>query len=182
MYQRKHQLLVTGVILAAVSVLVTCNEGSIANAEPTGEETTKDAEVEVRTASDQFYAALNRMFVGDMAPLIEIWSHSDDVTNLGPFGSRQEGGSQVRAQFEREAGLKLGGRVVAKDVLVRVNGDTAYTVCVEQGENVDSSGKPIQVSHRATNVFRRESGKWQLVHHHTDISEALQKAGGQNKK
>jgi ketosteroid isomerase-like protein len=89
-------------------------------------------EAEVRKASDQFYAALNRMFVGDLAPMVEVWSHSDDVTNMGPFGPRQEGWKQVREQFEREAKLKLGGKVVPKDVLVRVAGDLGYTVCVYQ--------------------------------------------------
>jgi len=100
---------------------------------------------------------------------------------MGPFGLRQEGWKQVRAEFERDAGLKLGGHIASKNVLVRASGDMGYTVCIEEGENKDSSGKPIRVSHRATNVFRREGGKWKLVHHHTDLSEALQKASAQKK-
>ena len=51
-----------------------------------------------------------------------------------------------------------------------------HALCVEHGENMSADGKPIPVDHRATNIFRREAGKWKLVHHHTDISEALQKA------
>ena len=134
------------------------------------------AEDEVRQASDAFYAALNRMFTGDMGPMSEIWSHASDVTDMGPFGGRLVGLEEVGAEFEREAKMKLGGKVEARDVLVRVGGDLGYTLCVEHGENMSADGKPVIVDHRATNIFRREAGKWKLIHHHTDISEALQKA------
>jgi hypothetical protein len=46
---------------------------------------------EVRAASDAFYAALNRMFEGDLGRMAEVWSHAPDVTNMGPFGGRQVG-------------------------------------------------------------------------------------------
>ena len=36
-----------------------------------------------------------------------------------------------------------------------------------------AAGKPVKVSHRATNVFRREEGQWRLIHHHTDLSPQL---------
>jgi len=36
-------------------------------------------ETEVRQASQEFYAALNRMFTGDLAPMAAIWSHGADV-------------------------------------------------------------------------------------------------------
>ena len=145
-------------------------------------EPAREAEAEVRQAADAFYAALNSMFTGDMGPMNAIWSHAPDVTNMGPFGDRQVGWKEVGAQFKREAKMKLGGWVVPQDVLVRVSGDLGYTVCIEHGEHMSAAGKPITVEHRATNIFRREAGKWQLVHHQTDLSEALQKASGQDKK
>lgn len=136
-------------------------------------------EDEVRHASARFYEALNAMFTGDMGPMTEIWSHADDVTNLGPFGDRQEGWEQVRAQFEREAALELGGRVEARELLVRAGSDLGYSVCIEEGENSGSGGEPIRVRHRATNVFRREAEGWKLVHHHTDLAPALQQTAAQ---
>ena len=45
----------------------------------------------LRAASDRFYAALNAMFTGDLAPMNAIWSHGDDVTDMGPFGGRLTG-------------------------------------------------------------------------------------------
>ena len=135
------------------------------------------AATKLRAANDQFYAALNTMFTGDNAPMDAIWSHRDDVTFMGPFGGRLVGWTAVGAEFRREAGLKLGGHVLCKDVLVQVvSGDVGYTICVEQGENMSADGKPVAVYFRATNVFHQEAGQWRLIHHHTDISEPLKQA------
>ena len=48
----------------------------------------------VLAANDSFYAALNEMFVGDIAPMEAVWSHADDVVFMGPNG-------MVRAGLER---------------------------------------------------------------------------------
>jgi len=139
-------------------------------AEPGG----KSAEAGVRQASDQFYAALGSMLAGDATPLGEVWSHAADVTNMGPIGDRQVGWEAVKAQFDGEAKRKMGGSVSCKDLLVRATANLGYTLCVEHGEQLSARGKPIVVEHRVTNIFRREQGKWKLVHHHTDQSGGLQ--------
>lgn len=54
-------------------------------------------EAEVRKASKQFYAGLNRMVNGDADPLADIWSHSAAVTAMHPIGGRQVGWDAVRA-------------------------------------------------------------------------------------
>jgi len=50
------------------------------------------AEDEVRQASDQVYAALNRMANGDAGPMMEVWSHTSDVSTMPPIGGREECG------------------------------------------------------------------------------------------
>ncbi len=137
--------------------------------------TQEQLETELREANDQFYAALNAMFVGDLEPMNNIWSHSEEVTDLGPFGGeRLLGWEAVGNEFKHEAGLKLGGKVVCEDLLIRVSNEMAYTTCVERGENMDADGVPVEVKFRATNIFRRENDSWKLVHHHTDLSKPLQ--------
>ena len=135
-----------------------------------------DKDAAVSAANDQFYAALNAMFTGQLAPMNAIWSHSDDISNQGPFGARMDGWEAVGAQFKKEAAMKLGGRITCKNLIVQTGRDLAYTVCVEQGENMTAAGKPVQVSHRATNIFRLEEGQWRLIHHHTDLSPQLDNA------
>ena len=46
------------------------------------------AEDEVRQASEQFYAALNRTLNGDPGAMEEIWSRGSDVSGMHPFGGR----------------------------------------------------------------------------------------------
>ena len=48
-------------------------------------------EDEIRDASTQFYAVMNRMLNGDAQPLFDIWSHGPEVTTMHPIGGRQHG-------------------------------------------------------------------------------------------
>jgi len=137
------------------------------------DEANEAAVQELQAASDQFYAALNAMFTGELGPMNAIWSHSDDVSNQGPFGDRMDGWAAVGAQFKKEAEMKLGGHIESKNVIVRAGKDLGYTVCVEEGQGLKVAGKPVKVRHRATNIFRRENGQWRLVHHHTDLAPLL---------
>jgi ketosteroid isomerase-like protein len=130
----------------------------------------------IRQANDDFYQALNEMFEGSLTAMREIWSHSKDVTLEGPFGGIFLGYEDVIEEFRHEADMHLSGRVGAIDVLVRTGSDLAYVTCTEVGQNMTVDGKPIAVSHRATNIFRKEGDSWKMVHHHTDQSSALQSA------
>jgi len=167
--------------LIALAVVLAASPGCVQMEKSSGQDGTSQntaAEKELRAANDQFYAALNAMFTGDLAPMNAIWSHRNDVTDMGPFGGRLVGWEAVGEEFKKEAGLKLGGHVVYKELLVEVGTDMGYAVCVEEGENMSADGKPVVVSHRATSIFRLENGQWKLVHHHTDISPQLEKATG----
>jgi len=130
-------------------------------------------ETDVRQASTNFYAALNSMFTGDVAPMIETWSHADDVTYMGPGGGMKVGWDQVQATWESQAALKLGGKIVPAEMRITVGDDLAVTQNYEKGANT-IDGKPVSVSIRATNVFRKENGKWKMIGHHTDLIPALE--------
>ncbi len=128
-----------------------------------------DDEKAVKAAAAQFYAALNRMFTGDLAPMMEVWSHADDVTYMGPGGGFQVGWPQVLESWKAQAAMKLGGSVEAADMRVTVGRDIAVTSNYENGENTNAKGERQKVSIRATNVFRKESGQWKMIGHHTDL-------------
>lgn len=129
----------------------------------------------VEQAAAKFYSSLNALFTGDASPMQEIWSHADDVTYMGPAGGFQVGWEAVRADWEAQAALKLGGKVEPYDVRVTVGNDLAFVQCYEQGNNLDAEGRPLQVSIRATNLFRRENGQWKMIGHHTDLLPYLEK-------
>jgi ketosteroid isomerase-like protein len=122
----------------------------------------------VTDAAAQFYRALNVMFTGELAPMLEVWSHAGDVTYMGPGGDFRVGWDQVLASWKEQAAMKLGGTVRSDSMRVTVGHDLAVTHNVEIGENV-KDGKVLKVSIRATNVFRKEGGKWKMIGHHTDL-------------
>lgn len=128
----------------------------------------------VHEATDGFYAALNAMFTGDAEPFKDVWSHADDVTFMGPDGSVNVGWDDVLANWEAQAGMKLGGEIRHELIMATVGEDLAVVQCREIGENI-IDGKPIEVSLRATNIFRKENGAWKMISHQTDQLPFLQK-------
>ena len=129
-------------------------------------------EDEIRKASGQFYAGLNRMANGVGDALADIWSHSAAVTTMHPIGGRQVGWDAVRASFDEVAKLASHGKIELKDQLIQVAGDMAYEVGIEHGQ-LKLAGHQVSMEHRVTNIYRREAGAWKLVHHHTDTSPAM---------
>ena len=151
-------------------------EEKVNNGAATEEEIRVKTEEGLRAANDMFYAALNEMFTGNLEPMNAIWAHETFTTNMGPFGDRLTGWEAIGAEFQREGAMKLGGKVICKDLHVYPGTDMGYTVCKEEGENMSADGKPVVVSFRATNIFHLIDGQWKLVHHHTDLSTPLQEA------
>jgi len=129
----------------------------------------------VRAAADEFYLALNAMFTGDLGPMKSIWSHEADVTYMGPAGGFRVGWEQVLADWEKQAALKLGGKVEPKDTRITVGRELAIVSNYEVGENVTADGEFQNVTIRATNLFRKEGGNWKMIGHHTDTLSFLEK-------
>ncbi len=129
-------------------------------------------EDDVRKASTQFYASLNRMVGGDSAAMADIWSHNAAVTALHPIGGRDIGWDAVKGSFEKVAQLASGGNVELNDQLIRVVGEMAYEVGIEHGQ-IKLAGQLASIEHRVTNIYQREAGAWKIVHHHTDTSAAM---------
>lgn len=162
--------------LGACCANPTCKQPTGACCPPSIDDTAS-----VRGASDGYYAALNTLFTGDVEPMNKVWSHESDVSQMGPFGERLVGWSVVGPEWKRTADLKLGGKVSGENVQVVAGPCMGYTITEEVGQNMTADGKPVEVRFRATNVFRKEVGGWKMIHHHTDVSQSLQKATAPNK-
>ncbi len=121
-------------------------------------------------AHEELYRALNVMLAGDAQPVVDVWSDAEDVTYAGPFGGITTGNKAVKDAFRETAVLKLGGRIEITDVAIVETADMGYSVCTEHGIDHVINGEQVNLTHRATNIFRREASGWRLVHHHTDPS------------
>jgi ketosteroid isomerase-like protein len=155
----------TSKIIVSAALLLTTSVPCWA-ARPT--ESADDAQA-VKQANNQFYSSLNAMFTGDATPMTRVWSHSDDATYMGPAGGILVGWEQIGEVWESQAGLKLGGEVLPEETHVILGSELSIVLCREAGNNLDSKGKPQQVSIRATNIFRKEAGEWKMIGHHTDL-------------
>lgn len=129
-------------------------------------------EDEVRNASTQFYAALNRMANGEKGSMAEIWAHGPTVTAMHPIGGRTVGWDAVRDSFDQVAEMASDGKIELKEQVIHAAGEMAYELGVEQGP-IKLAGHPLTIEHRVTNIYNRESGVWKLIHHHTDLSPAM---------
>jgi ketosteroid isomerase-like protein len=136
------------------------------------------AEDEVRQASEQFYAALNRTLDGDSSPMEQIWSHGSDVSVMHPFGGRMLGWEAVRDSWEQAAQAFSGGQVTLDEmVVVPISEDAAYTLGTEHGQG-SIGEQTVGIDWRVTNIYRREADGWKIVHHHTDFSKEVAQALG----
>jgi len=156
----------TKIVIAifVAAVLVFANSGVGADGET-------DA---VRASAQAFYSALNKMFVGELEPMKQVWSHQGDVTYLGPDGSFRIGWDKVLPDWEAQAAMNLGGKVEPQDMHITVGRDLAIVSNYEIGENAPVGGQSRVVKIRATNLFRKEDGEWKMIGHHTDELPYLQ--------
>ena len=129
-------------------------------------------EDEVRNASNQFYAALNKMVNGSSQSLSDIWSHNSEVTTMHPIGGRQVGWKDVWATWDQTAQVASEGQVKLQDQFIRVVGDMAYEIGVENA-GFRIAGQKVTDQVRVTNIYQKEGGTWKIVHHHSDLSPAM---------
>ncbi len=123
---------------------------------------------DVDHAVETFYVALNQLLAGDVSAMEGVWSHTQDITYLGPGGSIKTGWPAVLEDWKAQAALKLGGKIAAKDVQITQNGNLAVVVNYEVGEIKGPNGSMQKVSIRATSSFRQENGTWKMIGHHAD--------------
>jgi ketosteroid isomerase-like protein len=140
-------------------------------------------EDEIRQASEQFYAALNRELNGDPGPMMEVWSHGSEVATMHPLGGRELGWEEVRVGWEQAGQVFSDGQISLDElVVVPLADDVAYTLGTEHGQG-KLGDELVSIDWRVTNIYRREGGEWKMVHHHADVSpavvEALEHLGAQ---
>ena len=118
-------------------------------------------------ATREFYAALNAMLGGQATPMLDLWSHADDVTYMSPFGELLVGWEAVRTSWEAQAGQHLGGRVEPEELRHFSSPALGCVVGFERG-SVELGGTPTPVDIRATSLYRVEDDRWKMIGHHTD--------------
>ena len=129
-------------------------------------------ENDIRKASDKFYAALNSTLNGDWTPMADVWSRNPDVSTMHPVGGTEVGWDEIRASWENLAKICSNGRVELRDQRICVGEDLAYVTGTEH-VNLLIVKDQVQADLRVSNVYRRESSEWRMVHHHVDRNQTM---------
>jgi ketosteroid isomerase-like protein len=112
-------------------------------------------------------AAEQAIHNGDPGPRMALWSHRDPVTVYGAklTGS---GWTDLEPMFREVASWFSDSEEFEFEVIAAgASGDLAYTVGHERNK-VHVEGRPRVYTLRVTHVYRREDGRWQIVHRHAD--------------
>ncbi len=107
-----------------------------------------------------------------------LWSHADNVSITGGFGGTIERGwGNVSKRLDWAATQFSQGKNTIERLIVYSNGDLAYVVQLEHIKfKTPATGADASRDFRVTMVFRRESGKWKIVHRHADAAMTKQPA------
>ena len=121
----------------------------------------------LKQASDDFYAALADLLAGDPTAMINLWSHADDVSYMGPMdGTLSIGWPTIHKVWQDQAVARIGGQVVTEELNFVVGQDLGIVVNYEVGSG--HVGIPGQMRIRVTSSYRLEDGQIKMIGHHTD--------------
>ena len=115
----------------------------------------------------EVYAAERAIHDGDPEPRRAIWSRTEPVSILG--ARRNAYGRQEIDELFTALGNTFSDctsytfELQAYDVV----GDMAYTAGLEH-TSASVGGEPRSYTLRATQVYRREDGRWRVAHRHGD--------------
>jgi ketosteroid isomerase-like protein len=122
-----------------------------------------------KTAMIELGAAQEAFMKGDAGPLQALFSHADDVTVMGGFGGVERGWAEVGPRLAWAASHFHGGTYSQTIVAATVGEEVACLVSLERWARMAADGEALPVLElRVTQTFRREGGRWRLVHRHAD--------------
>jgi ketosteroid isomerase-like protein len=131
---------------------------------------------ELNDTIEAFREALRVYVKGDGEPALSFFSTRDDVTLANPLGPPLRGPAAVRTgAIEGAASFREGGPVRFAEVSSRfeevsryATSELGYVLQLERHEGRLVTGAEIVIALRVTLIFRREEGRWRIVHRHAD--------------
>jgi ketosteroid isomerase-like protein len=115
-------------------------------------------------------AAQVQLVNGQPGPFKALWSQREDVTLSGGLGGAiARGWPQISERLDWVATQYAGGMRTHQEVARYIGQDLAYVVLRETIRFKNpADGRAMVQELRVTQVFRREGGRWRIVHRHAD--------------
>jgi ketosteroid isomerase-like protein len=106
---------------------------------------------------------------GDLDTYAQVLPHGDDFTLMPPFGGPTRHGFVLNDETrEATRGTFRGGQVEVEVDASYVTDDLAVLAVVERQRGLVGDLPEQDWSLRVTLAFRRDGGRWRLVHRHAD--------------
>ena len=135
-----------------------------------------DAELKasVDAAIARLHAAMAKVANGDVSDIKRLYSHSADATSFYGWGGYEKGEEAVSRRWDWAGQQFKGGTARHENITTVITPEMFYLTDIETFENQRVAGVEGLTgwSNRVTHIFRREQGKWRLVHRHANRLEA----------
>lgn len=119
----------------------------------------------------QWESAQSQFINGNPTPWKDNASHADDASIFGAFGGHEKGWAEVGARNDW-ASSQFQDSDASQNIeyLNRgASGDLAFAISIErQKAQIKGQAAPTSRALRVTQIFRKEGGKWKLLHRHAD--------------
>jgi ketosteroid isomerase-like protein len=127
----------------------------------------KDFEQFMRTRTRAAEAYVN----GDVTLLDAVSTHAGPATFFGPDGAFVTGATDVRARYAKDAKHFAPGGQNALEILhSSASGELGYWVGFQRATaKLEGKKDPVPMTLRVSEIFRRESGEWKLIHRHAEM-------------
>jgi ketosteroid isomerase-like protein len=155
--EKEHVMNRNNIIIRAVIGLLF-----LATIGPARAQATPDFE-RIQAASRSFVAAVAAR---DINAIDKIWAHESYASFIGPLSTTVVvGWDGVREAWQMRFGQFDRVTISTDEPHVRINGQVAWAVGMENVELLRKDGKIIRFDAFVTNVFERKDGQWLLVAH-----------------
>lgn len=125
-------------------------------------------EAEVAEFITRCHEALVHQSQGQPEPFLELWSHADDVTIMAAVGGYHTGFEQVSNLLRWASKAQKFDGWSSENIVTTVASGLAFSIELEHyAQKVEGEDKGITL--RATQIYRRESGAWRVIHRHGDV-------------
>ncbi len=121
-----------------------------------------EAAAAVLQANDAFYRALS---LADLKAMQQAWLDSPDAVCVHPGWPPLYGWQAIYASWQQIFESQGPLRIWASEAEVRLYGQTAGVVCLENIDTAQIAGAAI-LQTRANNLFRLVGGQWKMLEHH----------------
>jgi ketosteroid isomerase-like protein len=116
------------------------------------------------------HAAAQEYVSGNPEPLSRLVARELPATFFSPRGDVTTGTREVATRYEKDDAVFTEGSENVMETLDAAAGDEiAFWVGLQRSEaRMRGQEEPVSFDLRVTEIYRRESGQWRLVHRHAD--------------